>query len=105
MGHLSSHIIDTIVHQKAVHRLNVFVPKEFDHLCNRCANGKSYHLPLSGSSVSQYSKMELLIIDLTGPMFVLTWNRYLYVFVIVEVSCYYTVSCLLKKKKKTGIAI
>ena len=43
--------------------------------------------------------------DLTGPMFVLTWNGYLYVLVVVGVSCYYAVSHLLKKKKEAGIAI
>ena len=43
--------------------------------------------------------------DLTGSMSVSTWNRYLYVLVVVEVSCYYAVSHLLKEKEKAGIAI
>ena len=43
--------------------------------------------------------------DFTRPISVLTWNGYLYVLVIVEVSCYYVVSYLLKKKKKVSIAI
>jgi len=94
-----------MVHQKAIHELNVFVPKEFDHLCNRCANSKSYHLLLLGSSASQYSKMELLIMDLTRPMSVSTWDRYLYALVVVEVSCHYAVSHLLKKKEEICIAI
>jgi len=105
MGYLSSHIIDSIVHQKAIHELNVFIHKEFDYLCNRCANSKSYCLLLSRSSASQYSKIELLIIDLTGPMSVPTWNGYLYALVIVEVSCCYAVSYLLKEKKKAGIVL
>jgi len=105
MGHLSSCIIDSMFHQKAVHRLNVFAPKEFDHLYNRYANGKSHCLPLSGSSASQYSKMELLIMDLTRLMSVPTWDGYLYVLVVVEVSCYYAVNCLLKEKKEAGIAV
>jgi len=49
--------------------------------------------------------MELLIMDLTGPMSVLTWDGYLYALVVVEVSCYYVVSYLLKKKKEAGIVI
>ena len=105
MGYLSPHIIDSMVHQKAIHRLNVFAPKEFDHLCNRCANSKSHYLPLPGSSASQYSKIELLVMDLTGLMFVSTWDRYLYVLVVVEASCCYAVGCLLKKKKEADIVI
>jgi len=49
--------------------------------------------------------MELLIVDLTGPMSVFTWDGYLYTLVIVEVSCHYTVDYLLKKKKEASIAI
>ena len=105
MGHLSSCIIDSMVHQKVIHGLNVFAPKEFDHLCNGCANGKSHCFPLSGSSISQYSKIELLIINLTEPMSVLTWDRYLYALVVVEVSCHYAVGHLLNEKEKTGITI
>ena len=43
--------------------------------------------------------------DLTGPMFVLTWDGFLYALVIVEVSCYYPVERLLHTKKDTGIVI
>ena len=98
MWYLSLRIIDFMVHQKAIHGLDVFAPKEFDYLCNRCANSKSYYLPLSRSSASQYFKMELLIMNLTR-------HRYLYILVIVEVSCHYAVSHLLKEKEETGIAI
>ena len=89
-----------MVCQKAVHGLDIFAPKEFDYLCNECKNGKSYYLPLPGSSVSQYSKIKLLIMDLTRPMFITTWDGYLYMLVVIEVSCCYIVSCLLKKKKE-----
>ena len=61
-----------MIHQKAVDRLNIFVFKEFDHLYNGCANGKSHYLLLSESNISQYSKIELLIIDLTRPISVPT---------------------------------
>jgi len=102
---LSLYIIDFIVHQKAIYELDVFIPKEFDYLCNRYANDKSHCLPLFGSSASQYSKMKLLIMDLTGPMSVSTWDGYLYTLVVMEISCYYTVSHLLKKKEKASIVI
>jgi len=49
--------------------------------------------------------MELLVIDLTGPMSVPTWDGYLYMLVIMEVSCHYTVGHFLKEKEKAGIAI
>jgi len=94
-----------MVHQKAVHRLNAFISKEFDHLYNGCANGKSHHLSLPGSSTSQYSKIELLIMDLTRPMSVPTWDGYLYALVVMKVSCCYVVSHLLKEKEEAGIAI
>jgi len=105
IGHLSPYIIDSMVHQKAVHRLNAFISKEFDHLYNGCANGKSHHLSLPGSSTSQYSKIELLIMDLTRPMSVPTWDGYLYALVVMKVSCCYVVSHLLKEKEEAGIAI
>ena len=49
--------------------------------------------------------MELLVMDLTGPMSVPTWDRYLYALVMVKVSCQYPVGCLLKKKEDTGTAV
>ena len=102
MGYLSPHIIDSIVYQKTVYGLKVFVPKEFDYLCNGCANGKSYCLPLSGSNASQYSKMELLVMNLTRSISIPTWDEYLYV---VEVSYHYIAGHLLKKKEEASIAI
>ena len=52
MKHLSHCIIDSIIHQKAIHELNVFAPKEYNHLYNRYTNSKSHYLPLPGSSAS-----------------------------------------------------
>jgi len=49
--------------------------------------------------------MELLVMDLTGPMSVLTWDGYLYALVVVEVSCRYPVSRLLKKKEDTRTVV
>ena len=43
--------------------------------------------------------------DLTGPMSIPTWDGYLYALVVVEVSCYYAVSCLLKEKEEASITI
>ena len=50
----------------------------------------------------KYSKIELLVIDLTGPMSVPTWDGFLYALVVVEVSCHYAVGHLLHNKDETG---
>ena len=49
--------------------------------------------------------MKLLVMDLTGPMSIPIWDEYLYALVMVEVSCWYPVGHLLKKKEDTGIAV
>jgi len=91
-----------MLRNRAVNGLKIGDPKDFDHLCNDCANGKSHQLPMPGASTSQYSKMELLVMDLTGPMFVPTWDGFLYALVVIEVSCRYAVGHLLCKKEETG---
>jgi len=49
--------------------------------------------------------MELVVIDLTGPMSVPTWDGFLYALVIIEVSCHYPVGRFLCNKDETGTAI
>jgi len=87
---------------QVVNRLKIDTLKDFDHLCNCCANEKSYQLPMPGTSTSQYSKMELLMIDLTGLMSIPTWDGFFYALVVVEVNCHYTMGHLLHNKDKTG---
>jgi len=105
MGHLNLWTIKSMRNQQSVRGLEIMAPHEFDHLYSGCANGKSHRLPIPDSSMSCYSKMELLVMDLTGPMSVPTWDGYLYALVMVEVSCRYPVGCLLKKKENTGTAV
>jgi len=105
MGHLSPRVIDLMLRNQVVNGLKNGNPKDFNHLCNGCANGKSHWLPMPGTSTSQYSKMELLVMDLTGPMSVPTWDGFLYALVVVEVSCRYVVGCLLHDKDETGPTI
>jgi len=95
MGHLSPKMINSMLHERVVKGLEIRAPKDFDQLCNTCANGKSYCSPMPETSVSKYSKMELLVMDLTGPMMVLTWDSYQYALVVIEVSCRYAVGRLL----------
>ncbi|KXN93160.1 hypothetical protein AN958_00084, partial [Leucoagaricus sp. SymC.cos] len=70
-----------------VQGLKVHSPKDYDYLCTGCVHGKSHCLPLPSASTSHYEKMELVVIDLTGPMNVSTWDGYVYALVVVEVSC------------------
>ena len=47
-------------------------PLAFDHLYSGYIHSKFYKLPLLDLSSLLYLKMELVIMDLTGPMSVLT---------------------------------
>jgi len=68
MGHLNFWTIESMRNQQLVYGLEITASCEFDHLCSGYANGKSHRLSIPDSSMSCYSKMELLVIDLTGPM-------------------------------------
>ena len=87
MGHLSPRVIDLMLCKRTVNGLEIHTQKKFDHLYNGCANGKSHQSPMPGTSMSRYSKMELLVMDLTGPMSVPTWDGFFYALVVIEVSC------------------
>ena len=86
MGHLSLSLISTISHCKIVKELELNSPLAFNHLCSGCIHSKFYKLLLSDSSSLSYSKMELVVMDLTGPMSILTWDSNLYALVTVEMS-------------------
>jgi hypothetical protein len=82
--------------------LKIVMPHSYNHLCHRCAQGKSHQLPLPKASTTKYSKLELVMMDLTGPMSVPTWDGHLYALVVVEASCHYPVGRLLKSKDQAG---
>jgi len=105
MEHLSPCAISSMCHQNLVKSLDINIPQDFDHLYSGCTNRKLHCLPFSKSSNNQYSKIELVIMDLTGPMSIPTWDGFLDVLVIVEVSCCYPVERLLYTKEDTGVAI
>jgi len=105
MGHLSPKMINLMLHERVVKGLEIRAPKDFDQLCNVCANGKSHCSPMPETSASKYSKMELLVMDLTGPITVPTWDGYQYALVVIEVSCCYAVGRLLREKDEAGIAV
>ena len=100
MGHIGPRTIDLIEQKGFVNRLDLMAPNDYDHVCTGCAHGKSHWKPMPGTSNTKYGKMELVVMDLTGPISVPTWDGYVYALVIVEVSCRYSVGCLLKSKKE-----
>jgi len=87
IGHIGPRTIDLIQRKSFVNGLDLMAPNDYDHVCTGCAYGKSHWKPMSGTSNTKYSKMELVIIDLTGPILVPIWDGYVYALVIVEVSC------------------
>jgi len=91
--------------QNLVNGLEISIPREFDRICSGCVNAKSHRFPFPESSNTHYSKMELVVMDLTGPMSVPTWDGFLYAFVVVEVSCRYPVGRLLHTKEDTSVAV
>jgi len=70
-----------------VNSLSILSPQEYDRVCEGCALGKSHHLPFLKQSNTVYEKMDLVIIDLTGPMSVPTLSGMLYALMVVEASC------------------
>jgi len=105
MGHIGPRTIDLIEEKGFVNGLDLTAPNDYDHICTGCAHGKSYQKPMPGTSNTKYNKMELVVIDLTGPISVPTWDGYVYVLVIVEVSCQYPIGCLLKLKEEVEGAV
>ena len=79
--------------------------KEYDHVCEGCALGKSHRLPIPGVSETKYEKMGLLAVDLTGPMAVVSWSGMLYALIVVEASSRYIVCRLLEMKREVATAL
>jgi len=103
--HLSSCAISSICYQNLIKSLDINTPQDFDHLYSGCANRKLHCSSFSESSNNQYSRIELVVMDLTSPISIPTWDEFLYALVIVEVSCCYPVGRLLHTKEDTGVAI
>lgn len=101
-GHLN---LDQVRQLESLDLVDGFVinrPHEYDHLCEGCALGKSHRLPLPKTSTTKLEKMELVVVDLAGPLNVPTWDGALYALVVVEASCRYPVGRLLKSKESVG---
>ena len=105
MRHLSPQAIDSMQCQNLVKGLKISIPRKFDHICSSCANGKSHRFLFPNSSSTHYTKMKLVVMDITGLMSVPTWDGFLYALVIVKVSCRYPVGRLLCTKEDIGVTI
>ena len=85
--------------------LAVSLPNEYNQVCEGCALGKSHRLPFPQASATKYDKMDLIIVDLAGPMSVETCSGMLYALVIVEVACRFPVAHLLRSKDEAAAAL
>jgi hypothetical protein len=64
--------------------------------------GKSHRLPFPNASHTHYEKMELLVVDLSGPMSVTTWTGKAYAFVAVEMNSRMGIGELLERKTEAA---
>jgi len=76
MGHIGPRTINLMQRKGFVNGLDLMAPNNYDHVCTGCAHGKSHRKPMPGTSNTKYGKMELVIMDLTGPISVPTWDGY-----------------------------
>ena len=76
LGHIAPRTIKMMMDKNLVTGLRINSPREFDRLCNGCAQGKAIRPPLPQHSVTKYDKNKLLVMDLAGPMSVPTWDNY-----------------------------
>ena len=81
------------------------VPDDYDHVCTGYVHGKSHQKPMPRTSKTKHSKIELVVMDLTGPISVPIWNGYIYALIVIEVSCRYPVGHFLKSKEEAEGAV
>jgi hypothetical protein len=85
-----------------VNRLTISSLKEYDHVCEGCVLGKSHRLPFPKASLTNDTPMELVVVDLTGPMSVETWSGMSYAFIAVEMHSRMSFGELLASKDKVA---
>jgi hypothetical protein len=72
IGHLHLDAIHKPDQESMVNGLTITSPKSYDHICEGCMSGKSHCLLFLNASHTHYEKMELVVVDLSGPMSVTT---------------------------------
>jgi hypothetical protein len=85
-----------------VNGLTISSLKEYDHVCEGYMLGKSHRLPFPKASLTNYTPMELVVVDLTGPMSVKTWSGMSYVFIAVEMNSRMSFGELLASQDKVA---
>jgi hypothetical protein len=102
MGHLHLEAIRKMARKNMVNRLTISSLKEYDHVCEGCVLGKSHRLPFPKASLTNYTPMELVVMDLTGPMSVETWSGMSYMFIAIEMNSQMSFGELLASKDKVA---
>jgi hypothetical protein len=102
MGHLHLDAIRKLKQKSMVDGLTITSPKSYDHICKGCMLGKSHRLPSPNASHTHYEKMELLVVDLSGPISVTTWTGKAYTFVAVEMDSQMGIGELLEHKTEAA---
>ena len=105
MGHLNIDAIYELSKKNLVKGLDIVSFHEYDHVCEGCVLSKSHRQPISKLSTTIYELMELIVVDLTGPMNLPTWGGLEFVLVVVEVSKQFGVGRLLTTKKEAAQAL
>jgi hypothetical protein len=102
MGHLHLDAIRKLNQKSMVNGLTITSPRYYDHICKGCMLGKSHRLPFPNASHTHYEKMELVVVDLSGPMSVTTWTGKAYTFVAVEMNSRMGIGELLERKTEAA---
>jgi transposase InsO family protein len=102
MAHLGPRGIKDMAENNLVKGLRIDDLEDFDRLCDGCANGKSQRNPFPKASETSYAPLELVVMDLFGPIKTPTWNGYQYALVVVDVGTRFPVGRLLKSKSDVG---
>jgi hypothetical protein len=85
-----------------VNGLTISSLEEYDCVCEGCVLGKSHRLPFPKASLTNYTPMELIVVDLTGPMSVEMWSGMSYMFIAVEMNSQMSSGELLASKDKVA---
>jgi hypothetical protein len=85
-----------------VNGLTISSLKEYDYVCKGCVLGKSHCLPFPKASLTNYTPMELVVVDLTGSMSVKMWSGMSYAFIAVEMNSRMSFGELLASKDEVA---
>ena len=101
-GHLHYDAIRSMVSKGLVKGLSATNLRDYDRVCEGCVLGKSHCLPFPKVSETKHELMDLLTVDLTGPMAVTTWSGMAYALIVVEAASRYITCQLLKSNEEVA---